>query len=264
MLFTLLAAAALQSAPPTDAADMPPPPPPGADGPPPPRAPRQQLFIAPSGAPFHGDPRGPSPKEAWFAQADANHDGRLDAQEFTSDFVAFDATLDSNHDGVIDAGEIAAYDASIPELHAQPFGGHHREGHPDGPPPGAGQFTPPPPGLARFALLPDADPVAAMDAAHAGRITRDDVAAAAQARFAALDTAHRGYLTLKDLPETWMEARRREMRARMEQGGWGGGHGGGWGHGNGGPGGDGGPGGPGGDMPGMPMPGGGDPGEGGQ
>ena len=235
MIFALLAAT-LSPAP--ALADPPPPvvmPAPDAGADHGPRGPgRGQVFVAPSGAVFRVEGHGASPKAAWFAAADADHDGRLTAAEFTADVVAFAASLDTDHDGVIDRAELAAYAAALPEVHAPGADGawHHRAGGADdGPWAAAPHRTPPPPGVARFALLPDADPVGAMDARHDGRITRNEVQAAAAARFAALDSAHRGFLTLTDLPETWSEARRREMRAFVRQHGWGehGGNGDGWG-----------------------------------
>lgn len=96
-----------------------PPPAPGRkDGPPP-----LQLFIAPSGQPFRA-PRGqPYPTAQWFAQADTDHDGKLDKPEFRADFERFFDQLDVDHDDVIDSAEITRYEREIvPEASSGPGG----------------------------------------------------------------------------------------------------------------------------------------------
>ena len=62
-------------------------------------------------------------------------------------------------------------------------------------------------GAGRYGLINVPEPVASMDINLDGRITPDEVRAAAQRRFALLDQDNHGYLTLRDLPET--EAQRR-------------------------------------------------------
>lgn len=77
---------------------------PGPDGPPPPpppggpRPPHGRLFISPMGEPFRGE----DPIGAWFAGADANHDGVVTEAEFIADADRVFLLLDREHDGEID------------------------------------------------------------------------------------------------------------------------------------------------------------------
>jgi hypothetical protein len=78
----------------------------------------RRLFISPSGEPF----RGPDGLAAWFARADADHDGAITPAEFQADAFAFFRVLDANHDGVVDGFEIQAYEHDIaPEITANDF-----------------------------------------------------------------------------------------------------------------------------------------------
>ena len=45
---------------------------------------RSEIFISPFGEPFVSQPGEPYPAAAWFAGADADHDGRLTAEEFSA------------------------------------------------------------------------------------------------------------------------------------------------------------------------------------
>jgi hypothetical protein len=75
----------------------------------------RRLFISPSGEPF----RGGGGLAAWFAGADADHDGAITPAEFQADALRFFRVLDANHDGVIDGFEIQAYEHDIaPEITA--------------------------------------------------------------------------------------------------------------------------------------------------
>lgn len=277
MILVLLAAAAQAASQPLPASAPPPSPPPSGPAGEGWRhhAPRQQVFVAPSGEPFRAAPDAPYPVADWFAQANATHDGKLTQAQFTADFVRFAATLDLNHDGTIDGAELQNYETNIvPEVHAPDFGGGHGgpggmgggagpgggdggagHGHYGGNWGGGGAARPDiPKGAARFGLLALPEPVAAMDTDRNGRISREEVLAAAAYRFAQLDTAHHGYLTLGELPKTWLQTRREMFRQHREQGGGdnferrggmgdGGFGGGGMGGGGGDMGGDGGPGG---------------------
>ena len=220
------------------------------------RPPRGQVFVAPSGEPFRAAPDAPYPVADWFARANTTHDGKLTEAQFTADFVRFADTLDLDHDGVIDTAELQNYETVIlPEMHAPEFGRPHGPGPGSAGEPDSGGWSghrgggnwpgrdgaERPKGAARFELLPLPQPVAAMDTASDGRITRAEVLAAAHARFAQLDTAHRGFLQLADLPETWVQSRRRMFQQRGHRGEGGGeGFGGGdmGGPGEGGPGSD--------------------------
>lgn len=98
----------------------------------------RQTFIAPSGEPFHAPADAPYPSAQWFAQADANHDGKLTVTEFTVDFIHFVDRLDADHDGVVDSAELDAYEKDVaPEVHGGDWidvgggggGRHGRDGH---------------------------------------------------------------------------------------------------------------------------------------
>ncbi|MEP6785155.1 MAG: hypothetical protein ABI898_05360 [Sphingomonadales bacterium] len=101
---------------------------------------RGSLFIAPSGKPFRSAPGAPYPMDAWFAEADANHDGRLTMVEMRADAARFFAELDTNHDGEIDPDEVGVYETVlVPEIQTGGFdggraggfsagGGAHRRG----------------------------------------------------------------------------------------------------------------------------------------
>ena len=100
-LMALLAAQALPDAPPS-----PPPAEPARSG-------VQQIFIAPSGESFRAPASEPYPVAAWFARADADHDGKLTESEFIADFMRFFASLDIDHDGTINGQELQRYEAAM-------------------------------------------------------------------------------------------------------------------------------------------------------
>ena len=180
--------------------------PPPTTQPPPPR-----LFLSPSGEPFRQGSDTPDPFEAWFAQADANHDGAIDRDEMRADAARFFRKVDANGDGVIDGMEVTAYEAKIvPELVAQIEGrypaaspGDHR-GQPDGgqgPRGGRGADrgggarggAPPQGVIAR--LLAEPEPVSGADFNFDGRISLAEWMLAADRRFELLDPARTGRLT---------------------------------------------------------------------
>ncbi len=85
----------------------------GGEGPEGRAPPRPKLFISPSGEPFRGD----NGLAAWFAQADANHDGAVTEAEFQADAMRFFKKLDANGDGKVDGFEIQAYEHNVvPEI----------------------------------------------------------------------------------------------------------------------------------------------------
>lgn len=166
-----------------------------------------RLFLSPSGEPFRAAPGAPDPFEAWFAQADTNHDGAIDRAEFRADAARFFKQLDANGDGVIDGFEITAYETKIvPELSAEaegrypaddagsgarpPGGGHERGG---GGRRGGGRTHAAPQGIEQ--LLDEPEPVSGADFEFAGRVTFDNWMRAADQRFDLLDTAKTGRLT---------------------------------------------------------------------
>jgi len=92
----------------------------------PPKAPG--LFVSPFGEPFRSEPGEPYPVAAWFAGADADHDGKLTRTEFMADGVRWFDLLDANTDGVIGQAEIVAYEALTSRL----TGGMRGPGGPGG------------------------------------------------------------------------------------------------------------------------------------
>lgn len=193
------------------------PPPPLAELP---RPGLQQIFIAPSGEEFRAPSGAPYPVADWFAQADADHDGKLTEAEFTADTLRYFAKLDLNHDGTIDGRELQAYeDAMASELHTGSFGGYGVTGSGQGDdvylPDSdirmnrrSGSAIDAPRGAGRFDLLRIPQPIAAMDTGLNGRISRQEAEEAASVRFALLDQKHRGFLELADLPETFAQGHR--------------------------------------------------------
>ena len=189
-----------------------------------------QLFIAPSGEPFRAQAGEPYPVAAWFARADADHDGQLTRGEFRRDAMLFFPKLDSNGDGVVDGKEIERYEQElVPEVRVD-FGGgglaynaptlaygdqadpaSRRSGGDDSSAdaaPRVAKVLPElPRGAGRYALINAPEPVIAADADLNRRITPGEMAAAADRRFTLLDPDGVGYLTLATLPKTPVQQR---------------------------------------------------------
>ncbi len=205
----------------------------------PPRA-LPNIFISPAGEPFRAAQGAPYPVAVWFDRADADHDGRLDREEFRHDALSFFNKLDTNHDGVIDGVELGNYEQNIaPEILPHIEGLHAEEGmdtdltfgdpsNTDNRPNGrqSHQRSERAPTVARgigmqgaelYSVINTPEPVAAADARFDGRITRDEFLAAIDRRFDLLDTKSTGYLTLATLPKTPIQAailKRKKARAR--------------------------------------------------
>ncbi len=209
--------------------DQPPPPPHGAPGgfgeghggPPH----RPSLFISPNGEPFRAPPGAPYPVAAWFAQADRNHDGRIDRAEFRADAEAFFHKLDQNEDGVVDSFEVQTYEREmVPEITGAYAGGDlgggdgsgHHGGRRGGGQGGGASLE----GATPYELLPTPEPVASADAQLDGRITLQEFLDNADRNFDLLDKAGRGYLTLDSLPKTPLQTQiERAGRQHPPQGG---------------------------------------------
>lgn len=205
-----------------------------------------QLFIAPSGQPFRAERGQPYPVVVWFAQADTDHDGKIDRPEFEADFERFFGILDINHDQVVDAAEINRYETRlVPEIHAIGIsvdargarGGHRRGGYgggsfgggfggghggapalagegQDGGAPAPGSPAEPPAGAGWFGLISNPEPVSSMDINLDGSVSTEEMRSAARRRFTLLDSDRRFYLTLRDLPETPAQRGRLFRRGR--------------------------------------------------
>ena len=203
----------------------------------PPRQPHRQLFISPAGEPFRAEPGAPYPVAAWFAGADADHDGALTRDEFTADSLRFFDKLDGDHNGVIDGFEVSAYETQVAPEILQGFqsgegpvargqmgagqGGHRggkRGGKGGGGGGGGGKRGGASPmggmlqGGTPYSLLAEPEPVMASDGDFDRRITRAEASKAAKARFALLDTDGDGKLRLADLPKTPVQARLEVLR----------------------------------------------------
>lgn len=188
-----------------------------------------QTFIAPSGEPFRAPPGAPYPSAAWFAGADADHDGKLTYAEFVSDFMRFVRRIDANRDGVVDSGEVEAYESRIaPEVTTWgDDGGLRGSGTYYGDDTGGGEGADNyrsiggssvgrglARGGARFDLLRLRQPVTAMDFSLNGRISSEEAMDSAAQRFDLLDPDHKGYLSLEGLPHTVAQDRGGTVRKR--------------------------------------------------
>ncbi|SFK62710.1 hypothetical protein [Caulobacter sp. UNC279MFTsu5.1] len=194
-----------------------------------PRQPRRSLFISPAGEPFRAEPGAPYPVAAWFAGADADHDGVLTRDEFVADALRFFDRIDGDHNGVVDGFEVSAYETQVAPEILQGFqgggegpsmrgqggpGGHGGGRHGGGGPPGGGggkrggglmggMLQ----GATPYSLLAEPEPVMASDGDFDRRITRAEAVKAAKARFALLDKDGDGKLRLAELPPTPLQAR---------------------------------------------------------
>jgi Ca2+-binding EF-hand superfamily protein len=177
-------------------------PPPGfddeAEGPP---RPRVQLFISPSGQPFRAPGDAPYPSAAWFAQADADHDGRLTRAEFRADAEAWFKVLDANGDGQISMPEVTRWEEElVPEILRGGGGGG-----------GAGmrrqalsrnQLDSRRDGAAAYSLINEPHPIRGADADFSMSVSAREWTAAADRRFAILDADGNGAILATELKLT--------------------------------------------------------------
>jgi hypothetical protein len=173
------------------------------------------LFLSPGGEPFRRGPQTPDPVEAWFAGADADHDGRLAAAEFMADAMRFFAVLDRNGDGRIDAFENQYYEREVtPELGADPFADRPRSSAdaqgaeddiirlPDRVAPAGRRRDRGPVGGGGGAasLTGDPQPIRAADADVSQAVSRAEFEALTHRHFTALDTDGDGAVARAELP----------------------------------------------------------------
>ena len=188
------------------------------------------VFISPSGQPFRAPQGAPYPVAAWFKQADANGDGKLDHAEFLADAAAFFKVLDRNGDGIVSLAEVAYYEHRLcPEIiglpyvaaaQAAPHGGARlwlAQFRPDGLDqvpsrsvdsavpqrlPGDKGLDLSKEGASPFSLIDEPEPVATADFNFNGKITKANFLQLADMHFTTLDRDGVGYLTLKRLGKT--------------------------------------------------------------
>jgi Ca2+-binding EF-hand superfamily protein len=127
-----------------------------------------RAFVSPMGEPFYsaGTTDG---LNAWFSQADTNHDGSVTVDEMRADAARFFLTLDTNKDGEIDPDEITHYEQDI----------QARSG--------------------RYGVLNIPEPVMSADGDFNRGVSAEEFRRAASKRFQLLDLNHAGRLTLSVL-----------------------------------------------------------------
>ena len=202
-----------------------------------------QLFIAPSGEPFRAAAGTPYPVAAWFAGADANHDGKLTSGEFIIDMTRFFDSLDLDHNQQLGSEEIKRYETEIaPEVRSGGFGsidwdvrgGKSRAASRPalGLQQSRGQEADDDlhahvpevwntrkneyagSGASKFGIIAIPEPVMAMDTDLNGIVTRQEMLSAAQRRFRILDTDEKNYLVLSELPEPYAQSHPNKVRKK--------------------------------------------------
>ncbi|MDB5691490.1 MAG: EF-hand protein [Alphaproteobacteria bacterium] len=170
------------------------------------------VFLSPMGEPFRAADPAADTVGAWFAQADADHDGAIAAAEMQADAARFFATLDTDRNGEIDPAELARYENEVaPEvqlgmqMRERGFGRGKRPGGEDNAEAGGGAganggFDEGLEGAGRYSLLNIPEPVISADADLNRGVSRAEFLAAAARRFQLLDADHDGRLTRAELP----------------------------------------------------------------
>jgi Ca2+-binding EF-hand superfamily protein len=152
----------------------------GAWSAPPPKPP--PVFVSPFGELFHPTAQAPDAFDQWFSRVNANHDGKIDRDEFRADATQYFKHLDTNGDGVIDGFEIAAYEKSVAADLDVGGQGFARGGSED-----------------IASLLSDPEPVSSADLKLNAHISLAEWLEVADQRFDMLDAKHEGYLTREGL-----------------------------------------------------------------
>ncbi len=162
-----------------------------------------QLFISPMGEPFRVPAGQPYPSAAWFAQADADHDGVITRSEFRADAARWFRLLDANGDGRISDLEVQRYEYILaPEIVSatQDTANYGLQTGADDSAYKHTSLSPIKQGASNFSFLDDPEPVRSTDVQFNRKITQDEFLAAADRRFALLLTSGETGLKLADLP----------------------------------------------------------------
>ncbi len=148
------------------------------------------------------------PSAAWFAGADANHDGMVTREEFRADALRFFKLLDVNGDGRLSDMEMHRYEVQVaPEIVAasvdtsNPDTGKDAEGDPK-----QAKLSTVRQGASFYGLLNDAEPVRSADRDFNMKVTQEEWVAAADRRFKALLPEGKDVLHFADLPTTPVQA----------------------------------------------------------
>ena len=174
----------------------------------------QQVFISPMGEPFRAPVGQPYPSAAWFAGADANHDGALTRAEFRADALRFFKVLDINGDGRLTNTEVDIYEYRIaPEIvinssDTSAASMQPKDDDSDGPSHNT-PLSPVKQGAANFSWRNDPEPVRSTDTDFNMKITQDEWMAAADSRFEALLPDGKDDIHFSDLPPTPAQGHRR-------------------------------------------------------
>ena len=172
------------------------------EDPAPPRA-RAQLFVSPAGQPFRAAPGQPYPVAAWFAQADADHDGRLTRDEFRADADAWFKVVDADGDGLLGMVEARRWEEElVPEISRDPMGSAiGRRG-----PPKRNELDTRRQGAAAYSVVNEPHPVRGADADFSMTVSPREWRAAADRRFAVLDPDGDGVVLATEFKATPAQA----------------------------------------------------------
>lgn len=173
-------------------------------GPPPARA---QLFLSPAGQPFRAPPDQPYPVAAWFAEADADGDGRLTRDEFRADAELWFKALDADANGQVGMIEVRRWEEElVPEIARDALGGGMlAAGGPRGKgrkPPGRNEADHRRQGAAVYSLVNEPHPVRGADGDFSMSVSAREWRAATERRFALLDPDGDGVVLASDLKPT--------------------------------------------------------------
>ena len=162
-----------------------------------------QLFVSPMGEPFRAIDGPPYPVAAWFAGADANHDGVISRDEFRADALRFFKRLDLDGDGKLSDIEMHRYETQVaPEIIASTFDTSGTRAQVDS----LGHDIPITrsvrQGASYYGMLDDPEPVRNADANFNMKVTLEEFLAAADRRFKLLRREGADGLKLADLPPT--------------------------------------------------------------